>query len=110
MGGWVGLGGGRPAPTPGCVDKAEQAPFDPSRGGASDEQEDFAMKVWIASAPDRSGARAFRSASLAGAGLMTLMLAIAAGSPARAQAPAPAQPAPKAQPKAAPKAAPQQPA
>jgi invasion protein IalB len=70
------------------------------------------MKVWIASAPDRSAARAFRSASLAGAGLMTLMLAIAAGSPARAQAPAPApaQPAPKAQPKAAPKAAPQQPA
>jgi invasion protein IalB len=72
------------------------------------------MKVGIASVPDRSAARAFavggRSASLAGAGLMTLMLAIAAGSPARAQAPAPAQPAPKAQPKAAPKAAPQQPA
>ena len=68
------------------------------------------MKVWIASAPDRSGARAFRSASLTSAGLMILMLAIAAGSPARAQASAPAQPAPKAQPKAAPKAAPQQPA
>jgi len=70
------------------------------------------MKVWIASAPSRSGARAFavagRLASFGGAGLMTLMLAIAAGSPVRAQAPAPAQPAPKAQPKAAPKAAPQQ--
>jgi len=71
------------------------------------------MKIWIASAPDRSGARAFavgrRSAWLAAAGMMTLMLAFAVA-PVHAQAPAPAQPAPKAQPKAAPKAAPQQPA
>jgi len=112
--GCAGLSGGplTSLPATACLDKPRRAPFDPPRGGASDEQEDFAMKVWIASAPSRSGARAFavagRLASFGGAGLMTLMLAIAAGSPVRAQAPAPAQPAPKAQPKAAPKAAPQQ--
>jgi invasion protein IalB len=69
------------------------------------------MKVWIASAPGRSGARAYAVAgrSFGGAGLMTLMLAIAAGSPVRAQAPAPAPAPAQPAPKAAPKAAPQQP-
>jgi invasion protein IalB len=80
-------------------------------GGASDQQEDFAMNVEIAPAPARPGACAF---AVAGAGalwvvaLMTTMLAIGAGSAVLAQAPPPAQPAPKAQPKAQPKAPPQQ--
>ena len=65
------------------------------------------MKVCIASAPTRSGARAFAVAGWAVA-LLTAVLAIAAGTPVLAQAPPPAQPAPKAQPKAQPKAPPQQ--
>ena len=67
------------------------------------------MKVWIASAPARSGRSRIvggrgRAIALWGGGLMTVMLAVAVGPPALAQAP-PAQPAPKAQPKAQPKAA-----
>jgi invasion protein IalB len=77
------------------------------------------MKVWIASAPTRPGARACgvtgRAVSFWGGVLMTAMLAIAVGTPVLAQAPPPAQPAPKApaqpaQPKAQPKAPPQAPA
>jgi invasion protein IalB len=59
------------------------------------------MKVWIASASSRPGARVCAVA------LTTAMLAMA-GSSVLAQAPPPAQPVPKAQPKAVPKAAPQQ--
>jgi invasion protein IalB len=93
------------------LDKPAWEPFDPSGGGASDEQEDFMMNVRIASAPARPGARAGavgrRAVSLATVSLLAVMLAVAAGSPVLAQAP-PAQPAPKAQPKAQPKAPPQQ--
>jgi invasion protein IalB len=63
------------------------------------------MNVRIASVPARPGARA--GAVAFGAVALTLMLAVAAGSPVLAQAP-PAAPAPKAQPKAQPKAPPQQ--
>jgi invasion protein IalB len=87
-------------------------PFDPSGGGASDEQEDFVMNVWIASAPTWLGARSGAAklfAKLWAVTLTTALLAIAADAPVLAQAP-PAQPAPKAQPKAQPKAPPQAPA
>jgi invasion protein IalB len=90
----------------GALTTREEGRSIPSRGGARDEQEDFAMNVWIASAPTRPGARLLWAVPL-----VTALLAIAAGSSVLAQAPpapAPAQPAPKAQPKAQPKAPPQQ--
>jgi invasion protein IalB len=60
------------------------------------------MKVGIATASTRPGARAWAVA------LVTAMLTTTTGWSVFAQAPPPAQPAPKAQPKAQPKAAPQQ--
>jgi invasion protein IalB len=60
------------------------------------------MKLWIASASSRPGARGWAAA-------LTIAMLAMAGSPGRAQTPPPAQPGAKALPKAAPKA-PAQPA
>jgi invasion protein IalB len=88
------------------LDKPGSRPFDQRLGRAS--QGDLMMKVRIASAPARPGARAGvvgRGAVAFGAAI-ALLAGLSAGTSVFAQAP----PAPKAQPKAQPKAPAQQPA